>query len=155
MGRVKLAELAQVAEVVAAVAVVVSLVYVGMEVRSNTFAIQGAAMQAIATTDAEALMTIAADGDLSEVVRVGNLNPMELTEAEAYRYHLYLRQFWLSFQNIFQQSKLGLIDQSVWQSYLSVICGAWSRNGPRETWSSHAMVLEDDFVRTVEGCNPQ
>jgi hypothetical protein len=51
---VKLAELAQVAEVVAAVAVVVSLVYVGMEVRSNTFAIQGAAMQAIATTDAEA-----------------------------------------------------------------------------------------------------
>jgi hypothetical protein len=109
VGRVKLAELAQVAEVVAAVAVVVSLVYVGMEVRSNTFAIQGAAMQAIATTDAEALMTIAADGDLSEVVRVGNLNPMELTEAEAYRYHLYLRQFWLSFQNIFQQSKLGLV----------------------------------------------
>ncbi len=155
MGRVKLAELAQVAEVVAAVAVVVSLVYVGMEVRSNTFAIQGAAMQAIATTDAEALMTIAADGDLSEVVRVGNLNPMELTEAEAYRYHLYLRQFWLSFQNIFQQSKLGLIDQSVWQSYRSVICGAWSRNGPRETWSRHAKVLEDDFVRTVEGCNPQ
>ena len=53
----KLAELAQVAEIIAAVAVVVSLVYVGIEVRSNTSAVRGAAMQAIATTDLSAERT--------------------------------------------------------------------------------------------------
>ena len=153
--RIKLAELAQVAEIVAAVAVVVSLVYVGMEVRSNTAAVRGSAMQAIATTDADALMTIAADEDLSEIVRIGHSNPSDLSEADAFRYHTFMRQFWLSFQNIFQQSELDLVDQSVWQSYLSVICGMWSHAGVRETWSHHAEILEDKFVRAVQSCEAQ
>ena len=155
MGRIKLAELAQIAEIVAALAVVVSLLYVGMEIRSNTAAVRGAAMQAIATTDADALMTLAADADLSEVVRIGQLNPSELSEADAFRYDAFMRQFWLSFQNIFQQSELGLIDPSVWRSYLSVICGMWTQTGTRETWPHHAEILEDNFVRAVQSCEVQ
>ena len=65
MSRFNLAELGQIAEIVAAVAVVISLIYVGKEVQNNTSAVRGAAMQAIATTDADALMTIASDADLS------------------------------------------------------------------------------------------
>ena len=155
MARIKLAELAQIAEIVAAVAVVMSLIYVGKEVQSNTAAVRGAAMQAIATTDAEALMTVAADADLSEIIRVGQLNPSELTTADAFRYEWFMRQFWLSFQNIYQQSKLGLIDPSVWQSYLSVVCGMWSRSGTRETWPPHSEILEEDFVGVVQGCEAE
>jgi hypothetical protein len=151
----KLAELAQVAEIIAAVAVVVSLVYVGIEVRSNTSAVRGAAMQAIATTDADALMTIAADADLSEIIRIGHLNPSQFNEAEAFRYHTFMRQFWLSFQNIYQQSELGLIDPSVWRSYLSVICGMWSHTGVRETWPEHAEILETGFISEVQGCKAE
>ena len=152
MSKIKLAEIAQIAEVIAAVAVVVSLIYVGTEVQSNTSAVRGAAMQAIATTDANALMTIAADAELSEIIRVGQQDPSQLNPADAFRYRLYMRQFWLSFQNIYQQSELGLIDSSVWQSYVSVICGVWSRPGTRETWSNHVNVLEPSFVAVVEAC---
>ena len=152
MSKIKLADLAQIAEIIAAVAVVVSLIYVGKEVQSNTSAVRGAAMQAIATTDADALMTIAADSELSEIIRVGQQDPSQLTPADAFRYRLYLRQFWLSFQNIYQQSELGLIDSSVWQSYVSVICSMWSRPGTRETWSNHVNVLETSFVAVVEEC---
>ncbi len=153
MSKIKLAEIAQIAEVIAAVAVVVSLIYVGTEVQSNTSAVRGAAMQGIATTDADALMTIAADAELSEIIRVGQQDPSRLNPADAFRYGLFLRQFWLSFQNIYQQSELGLIDSSVWQSYVSVICGMWSQPGTRETWSNHVNVLEPSFVAVVEACN--
>ncbi len=152
MSKIKLAEIAQIAEVIAAVAVVVSLIYIGKEVQSNTSAIRGAAMQAIATTDANALMTIAADAELSEIIRVGQQDPSQLNPADAFRFNLYMRQFWLSFQNIYQQSELGLIDSSVWQSYVSVICGMWSQPGTRETWSNHVNVLEPSFVAVVEAC---
>ena len=148
----KLAELAQIAEIVAAMAVVVSLIYVGKEVQSNTSAVRGAAMQAIASTDAAALMTIVADADLSEVIRIGEQDPSDLTAADAFRYRWFMRQFWLSFQNIYQQSQLGLIDSTVWESYLSVICGMWSRRGPRETFPDHAEVLKEDFVSIVQDC---
>lgn len=149
----KLSELAQIAEIVAAVAVVVSLVYVGKEVQSNTAAIRGAAMQAIATSDGETLMAVATNADLSEIVRVGQTNPSELNQADAFRYHWYMRQFWLSFQNIYQQSKLELIDPSVWESYLSVVYGMWTYPGTRETWSEHAAILEEDFAARVQECD--
>ncbi len=152
MLKIKLADLAQIAEIIAAVAVVVSLIYVGKEVQSNTSAVRGAAMQAIATTDADALMTIAANSEFSEIIRVGQQDPSQLKPADAFRYGLYMRQFWLSFQNIYQQSELGLIDSSVWQSYVSVICNVWSQPGTRETWSNHVNVLETSFVAVVEAC---
>ena len=152
MSRFKLAEFAQIAEIVAAIAVIISLIYVGKEVQNNTSAIRGASMQAIATTDADALMTIASDADLSEIVRLGDQDPSQLSPADAFRYNLFMRQFWLSFQNIFQQSELGLIESSVWRSYLTVICGMYSSRGPRETWQDHVHILDTDFAALVEKC---
>ena len=152
MSKIKLNELAQFAEIIAAVAVVMSLIYVGKEVQSNTAAVRGAAMQAVATADADALLTIAADATLSEIVRLGHQDPSQLTPPDAFRYYLFMRQFWLSFQNIYQQSELGLMDQSVWRSYVSIICGMADRPGPQKTWSDHAGILDTAFVAVVEEC---
>jgi len=63
-----------------------------------------------------------------------------------------MRQFRLSMQNIYQQSELHLIDPSVWRSYVSVICGVWSQQGPRETWLDHSDLLDATFVVAVEDC---
>jgi len=111
-------------------------------------------MQAIASQDAEALMTVVADADLSEIIRLGEQDSSVLTDADAFRYRWFMRQFWLSFQNIYQQSKLGLIDTAVWESYFSVVCGMWARPGPRETWPDHVDLLEEDFVSAVQKCDP-
>ena len=153
MSRITLAKFAQIAEIVAAVAIVVSLIYVGREVKNNTRAVQGAAMQAVATTDADALLTIASDSSLSEIIRLGQQDSSQLSPPEAFRYKLHMRQFWLSMQNIYQQSELGLIDLSVWRSYISVICGVWSHPGTRETWPDHTSVLDGAFVAVVEACD--
>ncbi len=152
MDRARLQEIAQVAEVIAAVAVVISLLYVAREVRSNTAAVQGAAMQAIATTDAEALMTVASDSALSEIIRVGSEDTSLLSDGDAFRFGLWMRQFWLSFQNIYQQAQLGLLDPSVWESYRSITCGVWRQPGSQALWSSERDVLDPGFVAVVEEC---
>ena len=152
MPKIKLLELAQIAEIIAAVAVVMSLIYVGKEVQSNTAAVRGAAMQAVATTDADILMSVASGATFSEIVRLGHQDTSQLTPPDAFRYILFMRQFWLSFQNIYQQSELGLIDQSVWRSYVSVICGMAFRPGVQKTWPDHAQILDAGFVAVVEDC---
>ena len=152
MSKIKLNELAQIAEIIAAVAVVMSLIYVGKEVQSNTAAVRGAAMQAVATTDADALLTLAANETLSEIVRLGYQDPTQLTPTDAFRFYAFMTQFWLNFQNIYQQSELGLIDQSVWRSYVSVICRMAARPGVQKTWPDHAGVLDPGFVAVVEEC---
>ena len=153
MARLGLKELANVAEVIAALAVVVSLVYVGGEVQSNTAAVRGAAMQAIATTDAEVLMAIASDSALSEIVRVGYEDPSRLSQGDAFRFSLFMRQFWLTFQNVYKQAELELVDPSVWESYVSVICGMWTRPGVREVWPDHRPILDPGFAAIAEGCS--
>ena len=153
MAKPRLSDFSQVAEIVAAIAVVISLVYVGQEVKRNTAAIQGASLQAIATTDAETLIAVASDASLSEVVRRGYEDPAQLDQAEQFRFSLFMRNFWLSFQNIYQQRELQLLDESVWQSYLTVICGMKSRPGVQATWPGHAHILDDSFAAVVERCD--
>ena len=85
MPKIRLNELAQIAEIIAAFAVVMSLIYVGNEVQSNTAAVRGTAMQAVATTDANILMAVATDATLSEIVRVGHEDPSRLTPSDAFR----------------------------------------------------------------------
>ena len=43
-------------------------------------------------------------------------------------------------------------DQSVWLSYVSIICRMASRPGPQKTWSDHAGILDTGFVAIVEEC---
>ena len=58
MRRLSLGEFAQIAEIVAAVAVVVSLVYVGIGLRDNTFAVRSASAQAVTNTSLDILFEI-------------------------------------------------------------------------------------------------
>jgi hypothetical protein len=154
MPRPTLSQLAQIAEVIAAVAVVISLVYVGGEVRQNTAAVRGAAMQAVAATDANALLTVASDSALASIFRRGMDDPAVLSGEEAFRFFIWQRQFWLWMQNIYQQSELDLIDPSVWDGYLSIICGQWQSPGVRGTWGDHSDVVNPDFAALVESCDP-
>ena len=55
----RLSELAQIAEIIAAVAVIVSLLYVGMEVRRNTAATQAATYQEVVQASNEYLLALA------------------------------------------------------------------------------------------------
>jgi len=143
------------AEVVAAVAVVLSLVYVGRELRSNTAAVRGTVRQAISDAASASLLPIAADSALSRIRQLGDEDPSLLDEAEAYCHRLVMRQFWAAMANVYDQHELGLLDSQVWSGYLSTICGAWARTGPRETWPDHRPVVARGFAELVEACAPQ
>lgn len=148
----KLADAAQVAEVVAAVAVVLSLLYVGREVQSNTSAVRAGAVQAVTDRSATSVQTLAADSTLSRIVRVGDADPSSLTEGEAFQYHLWTRGFWLQMQSAYVQYQLGVFESSVWRGYNNRICGAIADPGKHATWTNHRDELSPEFVAVVEAC---
>ncbi len=152
MKRPGLSESAQIAEIIAAVAVVVSLVYVGKELRSNTAAVRAASMQAVTGASSEILLTVASDSALSRIRQIGDRDPSALTDAEAYRYHTLIRQVWLTMQHVYLQNELQVVDPRVWGAYHRVICTMWSQPGPRATWPVHSGILDPDFVAFVERC---
>lgn len=145
--------MAQLAEIVAAVAVVVSLLYVGLQLRANTAAIRSSSLQAITSNTASVLQMQAANPELLRIRRTGDESPAALNEEEAYQYYIFYRTFWLNHQNSFFQRRLDVIDDDMWDVYQRVICGNMSRPGVRATWPDHAQVLDTAFVAAVESCS--
>jgi hypothetical protein len=152
MKRLGLSELAQLAEVVAAMAVVLSLIYVGRELQSNTAAIRAASLQGVADASAEILLSTASDSALSRIRQVGNRDVSLLTEAEAYRYHTLLRQVLLSLQNVYFQHELGVLDSRIWAGYQRVLCDMFANPGVRDAWAVHEHILDPEFAKLVEDC---
>ena len=65
------------AEIVGAVAVVVSLLYVGNEVRRNTTATQAATYQEVVNASNEYLLALASDSALAEIVGRAEADPAD------------------------------------------------------------------------------
>lgn len=76
-------------EVLAALGVILSLAFVGYEVRQNTIALQGQTRDSLARAGEDWLMTIAADSSLSAALsKVLTDEPMSLSDSIRMRYSL-------------------------------------------------------------------
>jgi len=138
--------------IVSNLAVIGGLVFVGLEIRVNTAATQSAIVQAVTSESRTALAAIAADSTLASLRLRGNADQAGLNLLEKYQYFNYYRSYWLHFQNVFVQRRLGVLDEGIWSTYARVICIDLEEPGIRETWPDHSVVLDPDFVEFVESC---
>ena len=149
--KLKLSELAQMAEIVGAAAVVVSLLYVGIEVRRNTAATQAATYQEVVQASNEFLLALAGDPELAEIVQKAETDPGKLTDLEGRRYFAYQRVFWRNMDNAFVQHQRGVLADPEWGVYSGIACNV--RTGAASwSWSFHSGDLSPDFVRLMDKC---
>lgn len=134
------------------VGVLIGIVFLAIEIRSNTSAVQSSSIQSVTNSSAEGLRALASDSELSHIRRIGNMDPASLTEDEAYRYLLFNRNYWLTFQNNFFQKDLGILDAGIWNTYARILCEDIGVLGVKRTWPDHANVLDPRFVEFVESC---
>lgn len=155
MNKPSLSELANLAEIVGAVAIVISLIYVGQELRSNTAAVKAASLQSITNSSSASMLVVAESGDFAKIRVQGDQDPWQLSDVERLRYVLYQRQMWLHLQNVWTQWKLGVIDDGVWKGYQKVICDDLvGTKSKLEWWSqTHAYALSDAFLDLIKGCD--
>ena len=153
MKKPNLSQSAQLAEIVAAVAVVISLIYVGLQVRDNTAAIRSSTMQSVADSSDMALAMQAADPEFLRVRITGDADYSSLDRLERMRYLSIYRGTWIRMQNIWAQQQLGVLDPTFWGTFSQIICEVYAPAGVRETWDFHNRVLDPEFVEFVESCD--
>jgi hypothetical protein len=116
----KIKKVAAIAEIISAVAVIVSLLYVGYEVRQNTAAVKSTAYQSI--HDAEDLFwqSISADSELSVLWDAGMIGGLEALEpAERSQYAITVRRLIYLYQNVHYQQRKGVVDDELWNAWLA------------------------------------
>ena len=104
------------------------------------------------SSSANSLRSLASDPVMAQLRLDGDKNLSSLSDLQAYQYHVYYRQHWLRFQNIFFQRRFGVLEEGVWGTYARIICTDIKTEGIRANWPDHAEVLDPEFVIFVESC---
>ncbi len=147
----KLVELAEVAEVIAAVGVLISLLYVGYEIKQNTVAVKSSAYQAIHDAEDEFWSDLTGDATMALLWEKGlesglqNLEPSDRT-----RFVLAARRLIYIFQNVHYQNRKEVVDDELWLAWVASIDEFLVQPGFRDVLEIARPHLSDPFNQLLD-----
>lgn len=147
----KIKKVAAIAEIVSAVAVVISLIYVGYELRQNTAAVRSTAYQSI--HDAEDLFwqSISADAQLSAVWDAGLSGGLEtLRPTERSQFTITVRRLIYLYQNVHYQRRKDVVDDELWTAWLASLDEHLATKGFTDVLVEVKPHLSDPFNELID-----
>jgi hypothetical protein len=144
--------LANIGEFVSGIVVVVSLIYLAVQVRQNTESLRGEsharALDRISAMQAE----LARDGELSFLHSRGVLDVSLLTPAERIRFSWWLFEAFGAFEFMFLQARSGALQQEVWDRWAATTAWWLSFPGVRAWWAARPAPFSKSFSAFVDDC---
>lgn len=137
-----------VSEIIGAAAVVISLIYVSVQIRQNTRAVRGSTLDAITAHQQAELRW---SSDLAAEFRKAIEAPESLSFEESWRVSEWMSSAFSSRQNEYQQYKQGLLDEEVWESIQQIIGVIIGIDWVDTWWEEYGSKnLTSEFVAEVE-----
>ena len=122
--------------VVGVIGIVISLIYVGYELRQNTIATRAQGHQELVAITISGIDLQLSDQTLASVVDRGNADISSLSEAERSRFSLYIFRVLNMWELAYYQYRDGALNFEVWESWNSWECERVKLPGVREVWRS-------------------
>ena len=104
----------QVGELIAAIAVVISLIFVGIQIRENTIASKAATYQDSVAYDVEILLSVGSSPDMSRIFFTFRDNPSALEGDELIQGRTLLTATLRHFENLYLQHEAGMLSDEAW-----------------------------------------
>ena len=147
----KLSQLANIAEVVGALAVVISLLYVGLQVRDSARAVRSAAVNDANTSVQAWYLSLSNNRQVTENWLDGLLSPEALDTDDEYQFTMTLHSAFLAFQNSFLLAREGSLDEEIMGSITAALLPTRELPGMRRYWRQRQGYFYPDFVDYVNG----
>ncbi len=113
----KLSEWASLAEIGSAFAVVVSLVYVGLQINQNTTAVKASTHQAMIDYGREQSEILVTDANLAALVKKGEVDPSSLAPHERSQFYEFTTWRMAMWELSFLNHEVGLVDDEMWLAW--------------------------------------
>ncbi|HEX7719963.1 MAG TPA: hypothetical protein VF389_09160 [Woeseiaceae bacterium] len=145
-----LESLANLGEVIGAIAVVVSLVYLAVQVRQNTHAQQtenfSRALERVSTMQAR----LTEDAETSLLVSKGVTDPTELSPRERIQFTFAMYEMFGAFEFMFLASKTDAIPTEVWQRWSAAVAWWLTFPGVQTWWAIRPTPFTGSFTLYVD-----
>ncbi len=138
------------AESLAAIGVILSLIYVGYQVKETKKAVKASAAQARTELGVH-LITSRYTSNIAEVLTKSLQSPDEITDAELFKLKSFLSAHVRHAQNLYYQQREGLLDDYFRYGVARVVC-YWVRNYPwaQKEWDRVKETVPQEFNTFIE-----
>jgi hypothetical protein len=148
--KLKLSEIASIAEVVGAIAVVISLLYVGAQVRDSTRAVRS-----VAANDANSAMQswyqmMSSDPQAIDIWLEAILSPEPLSRNDEFRFMMIVQSAMLAMQNSFLLAREGSLDRGIMSSITEGLQATKHTPGFQRYWRQRRGYFYPEFAVYID-----
>ena len=141
----KLSDMASIAEVIGAVAIVVSLIYVGVQVEDSTRAVRSATANETSAALSTWYREIGTDPEAGRVFLDGMTNPELLSREELFRFIFLAHSVILEFQAAFYLAQEGTLDLELQASITNTLLAVKDQPGMALYWEQRGNLFQPSF----------
>lgn len=145
-----LAEISDISQTLGSVALVVSLIFVGIQIRQNTTATQATSHHAISEALNRINLVWARDGDVTKLWLSGMQDRRALTAEERWRFDSTARAYFHVCETMYTQAALGAGHQGIVRAEENGIKAVFSSAGIREWWLENEFGFSSEFRTYIE-----
>lgn len=148
--KLKLSKLASIAEIIGAFAVVISLIYVGVQVNDSAVAVRSASANDANVALQNWYLQIGSDRQTSELFYEALTSENALSNQEEFQFLMMLHGAFLAFQNSYLLAEEGTIDSELREAITAAILGVKSLPGMERYWRQRRSYLHSGFADYVD-----
>jgi hypothetical protein len=137
--------IANFADVIGGAAVIVSLIYVGIQIRRNVKSSQSQTSQSAHESLANVSLEIGKDPYLSSFTRKGMIAFDELSEDEQFQFVILMTSTFRRYENVFYQYKRGFLEEGLWGGYEQSILLMFYSRGVQAFWNLRRLHFSELF----------
>ena len=141
----KLADLANVAEVVGAVAIVVSLIYVGVQVNDSTRAVRSATATETSAAISAWYAAVGSDSEATRILLHTMNDPESVSREEALQFVYMIHGLMTQYQTAYYLSEEQTLDVQLRESLVNTITGVREQPGFLMYWGQRRDLFDPEF----------
>jgi len=146
----KLSDLASIAEIIGAFAVVISLIYVGIQVNDSAGAVRSASANDAAVAVQNFYLQIGSDAQTSKVFYDGLISKEPLPTHDEFQFLMMTQGAFLGFQNGYLIAAEGTIDVELFEALTGAIILVKDLPGTKRFWRQRKNTFHSGFVSYVD-----
>jgi hypothetical protein len=145
-----LTDLANVGEAIGGVAVVITLIYLAIQIRQNTRMMRASAHHAANHLGVDINLALGTDPHVCEVLLLGSKDLAGLSPNQRLMFHLIMRAIFSGAEDFYIQTREGLLNRGMWQSRKHSVRQYLMRPGISAWWKDNQALFSNDFVAELD-----
>ena len=137
-------------EIIGALAVFLTLIYLALQIRQNTKAVQASAVDASISKVTSVRQSMYESAEIAGIYIAGIANPDDLDELSRTRFRLLMHNILLSISNIYSQTNFAGLSSSMWESQLVLLRRVITSPGGQWFWKEYQLEFDETFRGQIE-----